>query len=147
MEVAGMPGAFLWRVLQLEALRADLFRQLAALGDFRRGSITTTSGKCGKPTCHCAKRDDAGHGPHFRLTRKVRNKTLTETFDSPMALRKAQQVVDTFHCFQELCGQLIEVSEKICALRPVEATLTPEKKNSANHPGGERAGSERSAGA
>jgi len=113
---------------QLEAQRTDLFRQLAALGDFRRGSITTTSGKCGKPTCHCARRDDPGHGPHFRLTRKLHNKTRTETFDSPLALRKAQQEVAAFHRFQELCGQLIAVSEKICALRPVEETLTSEEK-------------------
>jgi hypothetical protein len=113
---------------QLESQRTDLFRQLAALGDFRRGSITTTSGKCGKPTCHCVQRDDPGHGPHFRLTRKIRNKTITETFDSPVALRKAQQEVAAFHRFQQLCGELIEVSEKICALRPVEETLTPEEK-------------------
>jgi len=113
---------------QLEAQRIDLFRQLAALGDFRRGSITTTSGKCGKPTCHCAKRDDPGHGPHFRLTGKIRNKTFTETFDSPVALRKAQQEVAAFHRFQELCGQIVEVSEKICALRPIEETRTAEEK-------------------
>ena len=55
---------------QLEAQRTDLFRQLAAVGDFRRGSITATSGKCGKPGCHCAKREDVGHGPNFRLTRR-----------------------------------------------------------------------------
>jgi len=44
-------------------------------------------------------------------------------------LRKAQQEVATFHRFQELCGQIIEVGEKICTLRPVEETLTPEEKN------------------
>lgn len=113
---------------QLEAQKTDLFRQLAALGDFRRGSVTTTSGKCGKPNCHCAKRDDPGHGPNFRLTRRVRGKTLTETFDSPARLRKAQQEVTEFHRFQKLCGQIVAVSEKICALRPVEDTLTPEEK-------------------
>jgi len=53
---------------------------------------------------------------------------MTETFDSPVALRKAQQEVAAFHRFQELCDELIEVSEKICALRPVEGTLTPEEK-------------------
>ncbi len=25
---------------------------------------------CGKPSCHCAKRDDPGHDPQFRLTRR-----------------------------------------------------------------------------
>ena len=64
---------------QLEAQRSDLFRELAALGDFRRGSITATSGKCGKIACHCSKRDDPGHGPNFRLTRKIEGKTVTET--------------------------------------------------------------------
>jgi len=113
---------------QLEAKRTVLFRQLTAVGDFRRGSITTTSGKCGKPTCHCAKPDDPGHGPNFRLTRRVAGKTVTETFGSPAALNKAQQEVAEFHRFQSLCAEVVEVSEKICALRPVENILTPQKK-------------------
>jgi hypothetical protein len=113
---------------QLEAKRTDLFRQLAAVGDFRRGSISSTSGKCGKPNCHCSKPDARGHGPNFRLTRRVEGKTATETFPSPAALRKAQQAVTEFHRFQELCAEVIEVSEKICALRPVEDTLTPQEK-------------------
>ena len=50
------------------------------------------------------------------------------SFSDVTDLRKAQQEVVAFHRFQELCGELIEVSEKICALRPVEETLTPEEK-------------------
>src|SRR5258708_24077848 len=113
---------------QLEAKRTDLFRQLAAVGDFSRGSISATSGKCGKLNCHCSKRDDPGHGPNFRLTRRVEGKTVTETFAAPAALRKAQQEVTEFHRFQKLCGEIVEVSERICALRPVEDTLTPQEK-------------------
>ena len=113
---------------QLEAQKSALLRKLAAVGDLRRGSITATSGKCGKPNCHCAKPGDSGHGPNFRLTRRVAGKTTTETFDSPSALRKAQQEVAEFHRFQKLSGEVVEVSEKICALRPVEDTLTPAEK-------------------
>src|ERR1700692_866792 len=113
---------------QLEAKRTDLFRQLATVGDFRRGSISSTSGKCGKPTCHCSKPDARGHGPNFRLTRRVEGKTVTETFPSPAALHKAQLEVTEFHRFQQLCAEIIEVSEKICALRPVGDTLTPQEK-------------------
>jgi len=114
---------------QLEAQKNDLLRQLAAVGDLRRGSITATSGKCGKPNCHCAKRGDPGHGPNFRLTRRVAGKTTTETFASPAALRKAQQEVAEFHRFQKLSGEVVEVSEQICALRPVEEdTMTSEEK-------------------
>jgi len=112
----------------LQTQRADLFRQLAVIRDFRRGSITTTSGKCGKPTCHCAKPDDPGHGPNFRLTRRLGGKTRTETFPSPAAWRKAKQEVEAFHRFQQLCAQIVEVNERICELRPVGDTLTPEEK-------------------
>jgi len=35
---------------QLEAKKSGLLRQLATVGDLRRGSITATSGKCGKPS-------------------------------------------------------------------------------------------------
>ncbi|MGA8617085.1 MAG: DUF6788 family protein [Candidatus Sulfotelmatobacter sp.] len=112
----------------LEAQRTELFRQIAAVGDFRRGSITTTSGKCGKPSCHCAKNNDPGHGPNFRLTRKVQGKTITETFDSPTELDKAQREVANFHHFQELCQELIAINERICQLRPPEEALTPQEK-------------------
>lgn len=113
---------------QLESQKADLLRQLSAVGDLRRGSITATSGKCGKPSCHCAKRGDPGHGPNFRLTRRLAGKTTTETFPSPAALRKAQQEVAEFHRFQKLSGEVVEVCEKICAVRPVADAPTPEEK-------------------
>jgi hypothetical protein len=115
-------------LLELEAQRNDLLRRLAAIGDLRRGSITGTTGKCGKPSCHCAKRGDPGHGPNFRLTRRVAGKTATETFDTLAGLRKAQQEVAEFHRFQKLSREVVEVSERICALRPVEDTLTPEEE-------------------
>src|SRR2546423_12489439 len=113
---------------QLEKQRTELFRQIADLGDFRRGSVTPTSGKCGKPTCHCAQPNDPGHGPNFPLTLKLAGKTVTETFASPLGLRKAQREGETFHNFQELCDQLIALNETICRLRPVEQSVTLQEK-------------------
>ena len=55
----------------LELERAKLLEQFLRLGDFRPGSITASVRRCGKPTCHCAKPNDSGHEPQFRLTRKV----------------------------------------------------------------------------
>ena len=113
---------------ELEKQKTEVLRQIAGLGDFRRGSITATSGKCGQPTCHCAQPDDPGHGPNYRLTRKVKGKTVTETFASPAALRKAEREVAEFHRFQQLFDQAVTVGEEICKLRPVEDTLTPQEK-------------------
>ena len=82
------------------------------LGDFRRGSITAIQGRCGKPNCHCHLPNQHAHGPNFRLTFKVRGKTVSETFSSPSEMRKVQREVDTFHRFQQLSQQLLEVNEK-----------------------------------
>ena len=104
----------------LEADRAQLLEEFLRLGDLRHGSITATVRKCGKPSCHCAKPNDPGHDPQFRLTRKVHGKTVTETFPNPAALRKAQQEVSEFRRLQKLNEELVRINEKICDLRPVE---------------------------
>jgi len=113
---------------RLEAERAQTQLQISRLGDMRSGSITSTGGRCGNPGCHCHLPNDAGHGPFFRLTRKVNGKSVTETFSTAAALRKAQQEVEEFHRFRELSRDLLEVNEKICKLRSAEDTLTPQEK-------------------
>jgi hypothetical protein len=112
----------------LEEQRSSVQRRISQLGDMRAGSITTTSGQCGNARCHCHQKDDPGHGPFYRLTRKVNGKTVTETFATPAALRKAQKEIDEFHRFRELSRELVEVNENICRARPLEDTLTPEEK-------------------
>ena len=104
----------------LEERRAAVQSELARLGDMRSGSITGTGGRCGNSRCHCHQPGDAGHGPYYRLTRKVEGKTVTETFSSPATLAKAQREVAEYHRFRELGGQLLEVNEQICERRPVE---------------------------
>jgi hypothetical protein len=58
----------------------------------------------------------------------VNGKTVSETFASPAQRRKAQCEVEAFHRFRELSRQLLAVNEKICPLRPVDETLTPQEK-------------------
>jgi len=112
----------------LEGQRAQTQLQISRLGDMRSGSVTSTGGRCGNPGCHCHQPDDPGHGPFYRLTRKVNGKSVTETFSTATALRKAQQEVEEFHRFRQLSHDWLEVNEKICKLRPVEDTLTAQEK-------------------
>ncbi len=113
----------------LEKQRADTLEELTRLGDFRRGSITATSGACGTPTCHCHRPNDPGHGPTLRLTYKQEGKTVSEYFATPAALRKVQREVAEYHRFRELSHALVEGNEKICQQRPVEQEgLTPQEK-------------------
>lgn len=104
----------------LELERSKLLQQFLTLGDLRPGSITVSMRRCGKPTCHCARRNDPGHLPQFRLSRKVDGKTANESFPTPEAMRKAQREVAEFQRWQQLGQQLVTLNEKICGLRPVE---------------------------
>ena len=112
----------------LEAQREDLVLRFRKLGDLRRGSITGTGGRCGNPNCHCHDENDPGHVPHARLTYKTGGKTVTESFPSPAAQRKVEQEVAEFRRYQEVSRAFLEVNEKICRMRPVEETLTPQEK-------------------
>ena len=107
---------------ELENRRAAVQMQIAQLGDMRSGSITGTGGRCGNPNCHCHREGEPGHGPYYRLTRKVNGKTVTETFSSAADLAKAQREVAECRRFRELGEQLLEVNERICDLRPVTET-------------------------
>ena len=131
-----MPDA----LVDLESRRAAVQLQIAQLGDLRSGSITGTGGRCGNPNCHCHRAGDPGHGPYYRLTRKVNGKTVTETFPSAASLTKAQREVAECQRFRQLGDQLLDVNEQICELRPVEE-ISPSAlgKNGRSDPPGSRA--------
>ena len=112
----------------LEQQRSDILTRILQLGDFRSGSITAIKGRCGKSSCHCHQPGEPGHGPNFRLTRKVNGKSVSESFSSAAQLRKAQREVKAFHLFRQLSQELLEVNERICRARPVDDSLSPEEK-------------------
>ena len=115
-------------LVDLEQQRSAILQQMLRLPDFRSGSITATRGTCGKPTCRCHQPNQPGHGPNYRLTRKVKGKTVTETFATPAELQKAQREVQAYHRFRQLSQELLEINEKICLARPVEQLAGAKKK-------------------
>jgi hypothetical protein len=104
----------------LEAKRSSLLQQFLSLGDFRPGTVSAVVRRCGKSNCHCAQPDSAGH-PQLRLLRKVKGRSVSESFPSPAALRQAAEQVHEFHRFRQLSAELTALNEQICRLRPVEA--------------------------
>ena len=103
-----------------EQRRQTIAQQIDQLGDFRPGSITGTSGRCGKPECRCHRPGEPGHGPNLRLTYKVNGKSVTESLPSPSAMRKAEREVAEFRKYQQLSREFVEANSEICRLRPIE---------------------------
>ena len=113
---------------ELERRRVDIVQKIAGLRDLRPGSITTTQGKCGKPTCHCTEADHPGHGPHWRLTYKAEGRTRTQSLPSAKERQRAEAEVGEFRRFQQLSRDFVEVNTAICQLRTVESAGPQEKK-------------------
>jgi len=105
---------------ELEQRREAIAKQIAHLGDLRPGSITNTSGRCGKPDCRCHRPGQPGHGPNLRLTYKVDTKTISESLPTPAAIHKAEREVAEFRKFQQLGREFVEANAAICRLRPAE---------------------------
>jgi hypothetical protein len=113
----------------LEQQRTNIANRIAALGDLRCGSITSTTGRCGKPNCHCHHPKDPGHGPNLRLTYKINGKSVTESLPDQAATRKAEREIAEFRTLQSLHKEFVEVNAQICQMRPTEPeTLVPEEK-------------------
>ncbi|MGH3277700.1 MAG: DUF6788 family protein [Trebonia sp.] len=123
---------------ELEAERDRLFGLLAALGDFRRGSVSENYRKCGKPNCACAAPDHPGHGPRFLWTRSAgRRKTVGRQLAAG-EVEKVRREVARHAESTAAVEQVIEVNEKICEARlpaGTEAPSAPEgEKTSARSP-------------
>ena len=117
-----------YSLAELEQRRNVIAQRIAALGDLRAGSISNTSGRCGKPNCRCHRPGQPGHGPNLRLTYKVDGKTFTESLPTPAAARKAEREVAEFRNFQQLSREFVETNAKICHLRPAAEQPETERK-------------------
>jgi hypothetical protein len=124
---------------ELERRREELYQELGQVGDFRRGSLNEVRRRCGKPNCACAAPGHRGHGPQWNLTRKVGGRTRTVHLRPGPELDKARREVARYERFRDLVGQVTEVNEAICNVRPVRAGGDGEDGLSGT--GGEKGGS------
>ncbi len=129
-----MPTSSALTALQLQ--RDQLKSQLSQIGEMRSGSLTARFRKCGKPTCHCAKKGAQGHGPSYSLTRPVAGKTVTRIIPAGPAVEQTRQQVEEYHRFRQLVQQFLSVSEQICdwQLRHAQPETEEVKKNLARRP-------------
>ena len=102
----------------LEQQRSRLHADLAAVGAFRQGSLSAVMRRCGKATCACADPAHPGHGPQHILTKKVAGKTVAVHLKPGPGLEKVTGEVANYRRFKQIVGDIVEVSDAICAARP-----------------------------
>jgi hypothetical protein len=123
-------------------LRRDHLRtQLSEISDMRPGSLAERYRKCGKPSCHCARKGSAGHGPSYSLTHPVQGKTVTRIIPKGPAVDRTRHQIAEYQRFRALVRELVAVSEQLCdlQLRLTEGEVPEEvKKNSSRRVPGRR---------
>ena len=103
-------------IAELEARRERLCGELASLGDLRPGTLVERYRKCGKPTCHCARDGDPGHGPVWTLVFRARGKSKTRVIPADAVPETRAQIAE-YRRLRALTAALVEVSEGLCHAR------------------------------
>jgi len=106
-------------IKRLEKVREGICRDIAALGDMRKGSVSVVQRPCNKKACGCRREGHPGHGPYYYWTYKQDGKTVTHQFTEGKELRKVVEEIDNYKRFRALVKEMIEVNEKLCELRGV----------------------------
>ena len=123
---------------ELEAERERLYAQLAAVGDFRRGSVSENYRKCGKANCACSQPDHPGHGPRFLWTRTARGQKTKGRQLAAGEVAKVRRELARYAEFASISEQIVEVNEQICEARPArpaaEAPSAPEGEKGGSAP-------------
>src|SRR6185437_8697065 len=103
---------------ELEAERDRLYAQLAAVGDFRRGSVSENWRRCAQP-------GHPGHGPRMLWTRSEgRGKTVGRQLAAE-EVDKVRGEIARHAEFTEISRKIVEVNERICEARPAAGTQPP----------------------
>ena len=110
---------------ELEAERDLLYAQLAATGDFRRGSVSENYRRCGKPNCACAQPGHPGHGPRFLWTRSEGRRKRIGRQLAAAEVEKVRREIARHVEFAATVEQIAEVNEKICEARPAAGLAAP----------------------
>lgn len=99
---------------ELQAKDQELKVALVQMGEMRPGSLVESYRKCGKPTCHCARRGDRGHGPLWMVTREREGKTTTKAIPAGPAVERTRAQIEEYKKFRALARELVDTSEQIC---------------------------------
>jgi hypothetical protein len=110
---------------ELEAERDRLYAELAAVGDFRRGSVSENYRRCGKPNCACADPGHPGHGPRFLWTRSEGRRKRVGRQLAAEEVAKVRRELARHAGFTALSNRIVEVNEQICEARPAAGTDAP----------------------
>src|SRR5659263_744638 len=126
---------------ELQELRSLVLDRIAAVPEFRRGSLQVGYRKCGRPTCRCARPGEQGHGPRGLWTRTAPGAGGSRGQDIPVdQIDQVRAELDNYAQFSALVEDYVEINEALCKAR-VGPPARRHRPADPAAPGGEKGGS------
>lgn len=105
-------------VAELQELRTLVLDRIAAVPQFRRGSLQVGYRKCGRATCRCARPGEVGHGPRGLWTRTVSGPGGSRGQYIPVeAIEQVRAELANYTQFADLVADYVEINEALCRAR------------------------------
>lgn len=102
-----------------ESLQAEIDkvkRQIAGIGDLRRGGLSLQHTVCGKPGCRCAGNPPQKHGPYYQLNYTMAGKSKTEAVQKENLITVRRQVRN-YTKLRELVNRWMDLATELAILR------------------------------
>ena len=101
--------------------RERLLAELPDLGQILRGSLVSRYRRCGKAGCHCARKDDPGHGPAHSLMVTVPPGRTVTVYVAEKDRERVQTLLENFRRARDILEEISTLNRSM--LR--EGTLFP----------------------
>jgi hypothetical protein len=101
--------------------RQRLLAKLPDQGQILRGSLVTRYRRCGKAGCHCAAKDDPGHGPaHYLMVTVPPGRTVT-VYVAEKDRERVETYLENYRRTRELLEEISTLNRSMLK----EGTLFP----------------------
>lgn len=126
---------------QLRELRSLMLDRIAAVPQFRRGSLQVGYRKCGKANCRCARPGELGHGPRGLWTRTLPGGTSRAEYIQVEQVDQVRAELDNYAQFELLVSDYVEINEALCRAKVAPPGSAGRKRGAPGSSAGEKGGS------
>ncbi len=104
------------KICTLEKQIAKIKKEINALDDLRRGSLSKQYNICGTAGCKCKAAVPKKHGPYYQLSFTKNGKSSTKFVNSRNAKTVSRQVKN-YACLRNLVNKWVELGTELSELR------------------------------
>ena len=93
--------------------RERLLAQLPNMEEVLRGSLVTRYRRCGRPSCHCARKADRGHAPAYYLMVTIAPGKTVQVYVPKQQKREVELWIKNFRRSRDILERISTVNRKL----------------------------------